>query len=130
MPVQSGWLDAEETVRYWQFEGKWTWAEFFDRLSASTVISEAKPYPVATILDFSGSYAMRDNALGMFATGERRMAQNVDLIVCVGGLFIKSLVDVYTRVSRREKSIFAVSTLDEASALIQEKRASGVPRSI
>jgi hypothetical protein len=123
MPVIARWYDDGETIRYWAFEGRWTWQEYFDTFEQTVPITTAKTHRVDTIFDVSlGKFDPPSILMTNFRSSARRRAPNVRLIVIIGGLTVKQIVTLFTKLQPENIYRYA-SSLEEALNIIASDRA-------
>jgi hypothetical protein len=51
MAITVEWLNAGETILYWQFSAVWTWDDFYAAAQRSQQLITSKPHDVYTIVD-------------------------------------------------------------------------------
>lgn len=126
MPVRLNWFDAEETILLFEFEGRWTWEEFYITHAEFNRLLQARDYMVYTIIDLrnSGLY-VPPNALTHTRNIADRQQPNAGITVFVSSnRFLQLLFKTGTTIHANFARYFRmVGTLDEAEALIAAEKA-------
>ncbi len=120
------WLDEDQRLLLWVFEGKWGWTEFYESMTtAHQMIRDAAPDRVDIIALFVTAPGLPPNAISNVKQVSLQSPENWLLTVIVGaGPFINTMVSIGRRANRNLADKYAIAdTLDAALALIAERRA-------
>ena len=124
MPITNHWLDTEHTIIKVDYEGRWTWEEFFISSDAGREMAKSEPHRVDYILDMRNGVIPRS---GSTLTNSRsvmaKRAPNSGIFVILTNPFVKTMLNVFKNFDREHGSIMhAASTPEEAIALINKHR--------
>jgi hypothetical protein len=126
MSVQVRWDNEQKTVIFYEFDGKWTWDEFYPAFEqARTMLAE-----VAHIVDFIcvfervGGYFMPLNLLFHIRKIYTNAPPNIGVTLLVGhfselGVIYNMIKRVYPLIAER---YVIASTLDEARMVLRERQ--------
>ena len=120
------WLDENQRILLWIFEGKWGWVEFYESMTiAHQMIRDVAPDRVDIVALFVTSPSLPPNAISNIKQISLQSPENWLLTVIVGaGPFINTMVSIGRRANRNLADKYAVAdTLDAALALITQQRA-------
>ena len=123
--IVAEWLDENERILLWVFEGKWGWAEFYESMTvAHQMIRDAAPDRVDIVALFVTSPALPPNAISNIKQISMQSPENWLLTVIVGaGPFINTMVSIGRRANRNLADKYAVTdTIEDALALITQQR--------
>jgi hypothetical protein len=81
--VTVSWHDPDETIVYYQFEGKWDWNDFYPAYQQAIDMEKSKPYRVDVIVDLRGSGHMPPNVLLHMKNISDKQPDNIGLSVLV-----------------------------------------------
>lgn len=119
MPIFVQWDNPEKTIIYIRYE-RWTWDDYYDALSESTVLSKTVEHPIDIIADLADSLVPKGGTISHAAAALKQDNPRVSLIVLVTpNRFVQSLTQISFRVLPDFKKKYRmVSTVEEARALI------------
>jgi hypothetical protein len=123
--IVAEWLDENQRILLWVFEGKWGWTEFYESMTiAHQMIRDAAPDRVDIVALFVTSPALPPNAISNIKQISLQSPENWLLTVIVGaGPFINTMVSIGRRANRNLADKYAVAdTMEDALALIAEQR--------
>jgi hypothetical protein len=63
MRISVDWYDANRTIILTRFDGRWTWAEFWEAVNHQSDLMDSVDYTVNFISDFSGSRTLPSGAI-------------------------------------------------------------------
>lgn len=125
MPVTVSWADDEHTIVMNQYDGLCTLDEVHQAITAGYNLIHSVPHEVDSIIYYTKGSSVRSNDL-LSVTGrlERQRPPNLRQTVVVGSpRFLKVLFEVVKKTAPRvTENVTLVNTLDEAWALIRQKR--------
>ena len=124
MAVRSYWLDENKSIVQYDFEGNWTWEEFYPAFHDALAMETSVTYRVDVICDFRASDALPANALTHLKGITDRQPENIGLSIFITtNRFFKVMYDTAIKFYPKTKRYFAITaTLEEAHALIQQDR--------
>lgn len=76
MTIRVSWLDDSRTVILREFEGKWTWDEFYRSQSEASAMLASVEHRVHQIFDFSQAQSLPPNTLTHLRNAGRNMPAN------------------------------------------------------
>ncbi len=128
MHIDVAWDNPEKTVVRWLFSNTWTLAEFQSAAEESRRLVQSVPHAVDLICDLDGTSYLPDGFLPLFVATLESSSPNRDLIVAVGAnrqveAGIKAFNQVYGPYMRL--TVLLATTIDEARAVIAQRRAGG-----
>ena len=83
MPIRVYWVDTEQTILRYDFEGRWTWDEFYPAYYEAIAMENAVSHRVDIILDMRTSHMIPANALLHMKNFSEKQPPNVGLSVFV-----------------------------------------------
>ncbi len=124
MPITNYWLDAEHTIIKVDYEGRWTWDEFFVSADNGRDLAKSVDHRIDYILDMRNGIIPRSGStLTNSRTVMARRASNTGLFVILTTPFVKTMLNVFKNFDRENGAImFAAATPEEAQALIDKSR--------
>ena len=123
--IKVEWLDKEQRIILWVFEGKWGWDQYYESVKiAHQMIREVAPDRTDIIALMVNGHSLPPNALSNIRSVSLKSPDNWMLTVIVGaGTFITTMVNVGRRVNQNLAHKYATAeTLDAALKLISEQR--------
>jgi hypothetical protein len=128
MSVTVQWDNEDKTLVRYDFEGRWTWDEFYAAYEQGKKLTEAVPYKLFYILypkDNTSQRYLPSNFLSHAVAINRQSDPNAGLTVIVSqSPFVHGLLSVLTTVMRFAGQRYATSrTLDEARAMLVKQPA-------
>ena len=120
MGVHVSWIDDSKTAILRQFEGVWTWDEFYASQNEASAMLNSVKHEVKQIFDFSLAHSIPPNALSHLGTSANNMPDNrgISIVVTQSGFYLhmyRILGIVLPNITRR---VVVVKTLKEALELI------------
>jgi hypothetical protein len=130
VPVNISWGNEAKTYTVFEFEGKWTWSEYFTARSQGIKMVMSVPQIVNLIVDYRNSAFFPENMLSNFGSSLQKVPKDFDLAVIVTrSSFVIAIVNMISRLSFKSNVKFkVVKTMEEAHALMAKYDAS--PQSI
>jgi len=125
MPVKAYWLDeSKKDIVQYDFEGKWTWDEFYPIYEEALRMEKAQPHRVDVILDFQRSGKVPPNALTHIKGITDKQPDNIGLSIFVTqNRFFNVMYDVAIKFYPKTKRYFVISeTIEEAHNIIIKDR--------
>ncbi|MFN8373789.1 MAG: hypothetical protein U0694_13055 [Anaerolineae bacterium] len=125
MPVNIQWDDEAQTRVLFEFSGKWTWDEYQKARQQGIRMTTDLPQIVNLIVDYSHCDMFPSNMLSHFGSSIEQNPKPFELAVIVtGSPFVKTLVNVITKVYTRKGVNFKVArTLEDARKIFAEHEA-------
>src|SRR4051812_37327282 len=123
--IVAEWLDENQRILLWVFEGKWGWTEFYESMTiAHQIIRDAAPDRVDIVALFLTSPSIPPNAISNIKQISQQSPENWLLTVIVGaGAFINTMVSIGRRANRDLADKYATAdTMEDALAMIAEHR--------
>jgi len=126
MTIKVSWDSDEKTIIRYDFEGKWTWAEFHTATEDAFALTRTVPHTVDSISNFMPGAALPGDALFQFRRAMSNAPSNRGITVIVGGSsFIKALVGVFGKLNQAlGRRLMLADTLDQARAILAARRPS------
>lgn len=128
MPISTRWEDDNRIV-IWEFQGVWTWDEYYNQRGAVNDAIRERDHIVHMIIDMTNSNLLPKNPLTHGTSAMRQAPTNIGTTVYVGSntvlrAFFKMFSQIYGAVrSSKKLDMHMVATLDEAHALIKSEGA-------
>ena len=124
MPITVQWFDAEHTLIKVDYEGRWTWDEFFAAADDGRALAKSVNHRVDYILDMRNGVIPRSGStLTNSRTVMAKRAPNSGIFVTLTTPFVKTMLNVFKNFDREHGSImYAAGTPEEAIALISKHR--------
>ncbi|MDZ4763627.1 MAG: hypothetical protein SGI73_03680 [Chloroflexota bacterium] len=128
MGIAVQWDDDAHTIARMDFDGKWTWTDLKNANDQMGTMIASVDHPVAVITDVTRSNHLPEGALSeaRSISGGLRGQVAGGLIVAVrASTLVKSLFPIFFNVYGKRAGFpmtYFVDTLDDARALIREKR--------
>lgn len=120
MPITAHWFDAEHTIIKVDYEGRWTWDEFFAAADDGRALAKSVSHRVDYILDMRNGVIPRSGStLTNSRTVMAKRAPNSGIFVTLTTPFVKVMLNVFKNFDREHGSImYAATSIEEAEALI------------
>jgi hypothetical protein len=83
MSVQANWYNNEKTIVQYDFEGKWTWDEFYPEYEKALKMEKEQAHRVDVVLDFRKSLGIPSNALTHLKNITDHQPENIGLSIFV-----------------------------------------------
>ena len=125
MPVTVDWYDETRTILHYRFETPWTWSEYHAAIQAAWELAESVDHPTDTITDMRHSRVMPDNLFRNIRQTMVEIPESTQTVVLVGtNMLMEALLGILRRLYPRQMGkFFTTETVEEARALIAERRA-------
>ncbi|MBN1312215.1 MAG: hypothetical protein JXB30_12420 [Anaerolineae bacterium] len=125
MGYQLSWLDDEETITLLRVMQPWDWPEFHESLQRSHEMVRSKEYVVHGIIVLGEDFRLPDASLLTQARSlYGNIPQNNGTTVVVGAThFIATVARILTRALGDRAHFAYANTVEEARALIDQRRA-------
>ena len=126
MPISVRFEDDNHLV-IWEFEGKWTWNDYYSKRDAVNQKIEETEHPVDMIVDISKGSVLPQNVLSHTGSAVRKAPQNIGIIVIIGpNLVLRTFFQFFKRMygifqPDQEKNLHMVATLEEAHTILRQK---------
>jgi hypothetical protein len=124
MSVRVSWDNDDKTTTRYDFEGAWTWDEFYAATGDAFALTRSVEHRVDSISYFAPGANLPPNALLHFRRAMVNAPENRGVTVIVGGSrFINTMVTVFSKLNRSlgERLILA-DNLDQARRLLASRR--------
>lgn len=129
MGVKVAWDDLENTIIRYDLEGMWTWDDYREAVTESTVMMQSVDYPVGIIANFHAD-TMVPRGTGPLQQAQpqppkvHEMPENVRVVVITGGnAFVEVTLSAFCKVYNRvEKQFISANSLEEARSIISSHR--------
>lgn len=130
MPIVNNWYDAAQSILKVDYEGRWTWDEFFIAADKGRELAKGVSHRVDYILDMQkGTVPNGGSTLTNSRTVMARRAPNSGIFVILTNPFVKIMLNVFKNFDREHGSImFAAGTVDEALTIIAKHRQKDVAK--
>lgn len=116
MPINIVWDNTEKTTMRYDFEGGWTWEEFYPAMQQGVEMRQEVTHTVNIIVNLEKSLRIPNNVL----THLKRLATNDRgnrgmIVLAGGGGFVIALVRIYTSLFKSSQRFVKVTkSVDEA----------------
>jgi hypothetical protein len=125
MGVISYWDNPEKTILVYQFEGEWTWDDFYTVFEQVKAAIAPLPHVVNFICHYPTSYLyIPPNILSQIRRIHQDTPANIGVTVVVGGS--TAAATIYNIIKRIYPAIaeryFLVGTMEQARALLQARQ--------
>lgn len=124
MTVRAYWLDEEKTVVQYDFEGSWTWEEFYPAFEEALAMETSVKHRVDVICDFRKVEGLPPSALTHLKNITDKQPENIGLSIFVTtNRFFNLMYETALKFYPKTKRYFViVATPEDAHALIQKDR--------
>lgn len=121
--IASCWDDAEKSIIRHDFQGKWTWKEFFDAEVLANEMASSVPHRVDIIANMRAGYMPPDNALANARALILRRTPNQGVIVVVVNPLLSMTIKIFKQVDTDfDKAVRAADSVNEAREAIKRER--------
>ena len=122
MAVDVKWLDDSKTAILREFEGSWTWNEFYASQKEAAAMLNSVKYEVPQIFDFSQAAVIPANALSHIRDSDNNMPENRGAsIVVTQSRFYGQMYSILEKViPRLTRKVVLVKSLEEALERLHE----------
>jgi hypothetical protein len=129
MPIRIAWDDDAETILRWDFEGAWDWDMVYTATQQSILMrrSSVSGADVSVILNMEQAAPLQTGALTHTRNALKLNPEGRDLVVIVGrSAYLQTLIVIFRNMNLAlGEQVFSADTLDQARALIRERKAAG-----
>jgi hypothetical protein len=124
MNITVSWDNKQKTVIRYDFEGRWTWEEFYSASSQAFAMTCTVKHRVDTISNFKHGSVLPPNALIQFRQVMLNAPKNRGINVIVAhNSFVATLVKIFSNLNKRlGERLAVVDSLDEARMLLADRR--------
>ncbi len=124
MPIHIHWDDDDKTILRHDFEGQWTWDEYFDLMRSRNAYMSSVDHRVDVIANMKpGIMPTTGFALSSAKTSLRSIPPNHGIFVIVINTVVGTMLDVFKQFDRETAMIlYAAKSLEEAREIIQQER--------
>jgi hypothetical protein len=124
MPVTNNWYDDAQTILKVDYDGRWTWDEFFAGADKGRELAKSVGHRVDYILDMrKGNVPNGGSTLTNSRTVMARRAPNSGIFVILTNPFVKIMLNVFKNFDREHGAImYAAGNVEEALAIITKHR--------
>lgn len=122
MPVRVYWVNDEQTILRYDFEGVWTWEDFYPVYEQAIQMETSVTHRVDIIINMLDSKSIPGNALSHMKSMTDKLPENVGMGVFITrNRFVNILYDSGARFYPKIRDTFViVSSLEEAMSLITD----------
>lgn len=127
MPISVRFEDDNHIV-VWEFDGKWTWEDYYSQRDTVNDKIQATPHTVDMIVDMTNGSLLPQSVLTHAGNAVRKSPTNIGIIVIVGpSNFLRTFFNFFKRMygifqPAQEKNLHMVGTLDEAYAILRQPK--------
>lgn len=124
MPVRIYYEEAKHLV-IWEFEGAWTWEEYYDNRRLVNATLESVEHSVDMIINMTHSQLLPQNLMTHAGSAARNAPENIGKTIFVGSnAILRAFFRVFNQLygvlaSGRKLDFYMVATLEEAYALLE-----------
>ncbi|MDX2074805.1 MAG: hypothetical protein SFZ02_00110 [bacterium] len=125
MKIRVNWDNADQTVICWHFEPDWQWEDFYMAAGISVSLRKNATHgkPISLILNTGDTAPQRGATLTHTQNALLIKPDGRDVIVLAGtNAFMQRMVLLFKQLYGEMAEINLVNTLEEARALIAERR--------
>lgn len=118
------WHDAAQTVLRWEFEGAWTWEEFYQAQDEVNALSASVEHPVDIIVVMHPTSAVPAGAPSQFGRIARGSHGRSGRTVLVGAnRFVEVMLSIFGKFQRETaRRITTAKSIEEALALLARQQ--------
>jgi hypothetical protein len=124
MGIQTDWDNAEKTILRSDFEGKWTWDEYFVTMKQVVEMMKAVDHRVDAIANMKpGIMPISGSAMSNARTALSWLPANCGVIAIVTNPFVAALLSTFKQFDRRLGSLLiSAKSVEEARERIARER--------
>lgn len=125
MGVKVVWDNDERTIVRYVFAKQWKWDDFYAAVDTALMMIDSVPHHTGTIFDTPMGMSIPSHLLTHVKNViSRRHERTVVIVIIAQGLYIRSLLQIATKLSRDiAQKVQAVTTIDEAREIIYRRLA-------
>ncbi len=126
MPIYINWDDDEKTILRHDFEGEWTWGEYFELMRNRNAYMSSVDHRVDVIANMKPGIMPTGFALSSAKTSLQTVPANHGIFVIVVNAVVDTMLEVFKQFDR-ETGFFlrAANSVEEAREIIQQERKKG-----
>ena len=126
MAIHVSWYNTEQTIIYWQFEGRWQWAEFDKAWNLSGEWMQASPHHIDFILDFQSSTLMPPDIISRMREAayirlKKLQGRNLNVFLC-DDMLLRMMLTSFSSFFVPDLVYAFAKDSDEAQAIIAKYR--------
>lgn len=124
MPIQAKWNNDEKTVLRYDFEGRWTWDEYFGVMAQITNMMKSVDHRVDAIANMKpGIMPTSGSAMSSARSALRKLPPNCGVVVVVTNSFISAMLALFKQFDRDlGKLLRGATSVEEAHRIIEQER--------
>lgn len=125
MPVKSQWDNADKTIIRNDFEGNWTWEEYFEMIEQRNALMSSVDHRVDVIANMRpANMPTSGGALSSAKLSLSNVPPNHGIFVIVINTMVGTMLDIFKLFDRQTGiSLHAAKSLEEAREIISQERA-------
>lgn len=127
MPISVRW-EADHHIVIWEFEGAWTWEEYYEQRGSTNEAIRKRAHTVDMIVDMTRSQLLPKNLMTHASSAARQSPTNIGKTIFVGSnallrAFFKMFSQIYGVFEpTKADNTHMVATLDEAYAILRQPK--------
>ncbi len=123
MPIHINWDDEEKTILRHDFEGEWTWGDFFELMRSRNAYMSSVNHRVDVIANMKPGIMPIGFALSSAKTSLRSVPPNHGIFVIVVNAVVDTMLDIFKQFDREKAMILrAANSVEEAREIIRQER--------
>ncbi len=124
MPIPIRWEDPEQTIVRYDFEGHWTWDEYFAAMNQIYQMFGSVEHRVDAIANMKpGIMPIGGSAMSAARSALRKLPPNRGVIVIIINPFISAMLSAFKQFDREFGTFLrSANSVEEARLLIQRER--------
>ena len=123
MPILINWDDEEKSILRHDFEGEWTWGEYFELMRNRNAYMSSVDHQVDVIANMKPGIMPTGFALSSAKTSLRSVPPNRGIFVIVVNPVVDTLLEVFKQFDREMAEIlYAANSVEEAREIIRQER--------
>jgi hypothetical protein len=124
MAIITQWDNDEKTIVRHDFQGRWTWEEFFAADRRASELVDSVTHRVDIISNMREGIMPREAALANARSVIHRLKSNIGVIVVVVNPLLAVTTTVFKKVDKDfDRVVRAANSLQDARQLIRQERA-------
>jgi len=123
MGITVRWGNDAQNIIYYEYTGRWTWAEYREANEQAYTLAQSVQHPIYVIADFRKSNFLPDGAISGFRRSFDASRFTFDIAVLIfEGDFLRRLFDLFRKVyTYRGAKLFSAKTPDAAAEIIRKQ---------
>jgi len=123
VPIHIHWDNDEKTILRHDFEGEWTWGEYFELMRERNAHMSSVTHRVDVIANMKPGIMPTGFALNSAKTSLRTAPPNHGIFVIVVNAVVSTMLDVFKQFDRDTGTILrAANSVEEAREIIRQER--------